>query len=259
MAAKWAIVAVIVIALGVALWASDKITWEGERTIHTVRCEQGNWEGLACKGKMVAGRQVPLQGEHQQAGSAVLGRGLIATLRQVQPMPGEGSRQLGVRRWPRTSRLRSRARWSTAARNARRGPTAFRFTPFRNGCGGCSTRASTSTARRDTRLKRLHGPRLSCLAPSDSRLSGAGLASSGLAGLSGLVRARARSCAHSHTSGSPDRTKEVWLWACVSERRERQSEEAQRESPRSLRCRCGSRLRRASRAHRRGCESRPKP
>jgi hypothetical protein len=55
MYAKWAIAAIIVIALGVALWASDKITYEGERTIYTVRCEQGNWEGLACKGRMVAG------------------------------------------------------------------------------------------------------------------------------------------------------------------------------------------------------------
>ena len=53
--AKWAIVAVVVVALGIALWGSDKITYEGERTVYTVRCEQGDWEGLACKGKMVAG------------------------------------------------------------------------------------------------------------------------------------------------------------------------------------------------------------
>jgi hypothetical protein len=55
MFAKWAIAGVIIIVLGIALWGSDKITYEGERTIYTVRCEQGNWEGLACKGKMVAG------------------------------------------------------------------------------------------------------------------------------------------------------------------------------------------------------------
>ena len=55
MNAKWAIVAIIVVALGIALWASDKITYEGERTFYTVRCEDGNWDGLACKGKMVAG------------------------------------------------------------------------------------------------------------------------------------------------------------------------------------------------------------
>ena len=40
MNAKWAIVAIIVVALGIALWASDKITYEGERTVYTVRCEE---------------------------------------------------------------------------------------------------------------------------------------------------------------------------------------------------------------------------
>ncbi len=52
---KWTAVVVVVIVLGVALWASDKITYEGERTIYTVLCEHGNWEGLRCKGRMVAG------------------------------------------------------------------------------------------------------------------------------------------------------------------------------------------------------------
>ena len=55
MNAKWLGIAIVVIVLGVALWASDKITYEGERTIYTVRCEQGKWEGLHCKGKMMAG------------------------------------------------------------------------------------------------------------------------------------------------------------------------------------------------------------
>jgi hypothetical protein len=55
MFAKWSIAVVVVVALGIALWASDKITYEGERTIYTVRCERGDWEGLACKGTMVAG------------------------------------------------------------------------------------------------------------------------------------------------------------------------------------------------------------
>jgi hypothetical protein len=52
---KWTAIAIVVIALGLALWASDKITYEGERTIYTVRCEQGSWDGLQCKGTMVAG------------------------------------------------------------------------------------------------------------------------------------------------------------------------------------------------------------
>jgi hypothetical protein len=55
MLAKWSIAVVVIVALGIALWASDKITYEGERTVYTVRCEQGPWEGLSCKGKMVAG------------------------------------------------------------------------------------------------------------------------------------------------------------------------------------------------------------
>lgn len=52
---KWTAVVIVAIALGLALWASDKITYEGERTIYTVRCEQGAWDGLQCKGTMVAG------------------------------------------------------------------------------------------------------------------------------------------------------------------------------------------------------------
>jgi hypothetical protein len=52
---KWTAIVLIVIALGLALWASDKITYEGERTVYTVRCEEGAWVGLQCKGRMVAG------------------------------------------------------------------------------------------------------------------------------------------------------------------------------------------------------------
>jgi hypothetical protein len=51
---KWVTIGVVVAVLGVAMWASDKITYEGERTIYTVRCEQGNWDGLLCRGTMVA-------------------------------------------------------------------------------------------------------------------------------------------------------------------------------------------------------------
>src|SRR5262249_10098857 len=41
--------------LAIVLWASDKITYEGERTVYTVRCERGTWDGLRCSGVMVAG------------------------------------------------------------------------------------------------------------------------------------------------------------------------------------------------------------
>jgi hypothetical protein len=51
---KWIVVVIVVAALGIALWGSDKITYEGERTIYTVRCEQGTWAGLQCMGRMIA-------------------------------------------------------------------------------------------------------------------------------------------------------------------------------------------------------------
>ena len=54
---KWVAIAIVAAVLGVAMWASDKITYEGERTIYTVRCKQGNWEGLLCRGTMVAGER----------------------------------------------------------------------------------------------------------------------------------------------------------------------------------------------------------
>ena len=40
--------------LGFVIWASDQITLQGERTIYTVSCEQGAWEGLRCSGRLVA-------------------------------------------------------------------------------------------------------------------------------------------------------------------------------------------------------------
>jgi hypothetical protein len=43
------------IGLGVFIWASDRITLEGERTIYTVGCEQGVWAGLRCTGRLIPG------------------------------------------------------------------------------------------------------------------------------------------------------------------------------------------------------------
>ncbi len=51
----FAITLVVVVCLSVFIWASDRITMEGERTVYTVTCEQGAWDGLHCNGKMVAG------------------------------------------------------------------------------------------------------------------------------------------------------------------------------------------------------------
>ena len=46
---------VVVGALSVFIWSSDHITLEGERTIYTVTCEQGTWDGLRCSGRIAAG------------------------------------------------------------------------------------------------------------------------------------------------------------------------------------------------------------
>ena len=42
-------------ALAALIWASDHITLQGERTIYTVECADGKWEGDRCTGRLVAG------------------------------------------------------------------------------------------------------------------------------------------------------------------------------------------------------------
>jgi hypothetical protein len=51
----WAFVIAILAALGFAAWASDFVTMEGERTIYTVDCVSGSWQGDRCSGKVAAG------------------------------------------------------------------------------------------------------------------------------------------------------------------------------------------------------------
>ena len=41
-------VAVVLLAVVASIWASDRITLQGERTIYTVNCEGGNWVGNRC-------------------------------------------------------------------------------------------------------------------------------------------------------------------------------------------------------------------
>jgi hypothetical protein len=45
---------VAVLAAAALLWASDKISWEGERTVYTAECRDGAWQGSRCAGKLVA-------------------------------------------------------------------------------------------------------------------------------------------------------------------------------------------------------------
>ena len=51
----WAFVIVILAALGFAAWASDFVTMQGERTVYTVDCRDGTWQGARCAGKLIAG------------------------------------------------------------------------------------------------------------------------------------------------------------------------------------------------------------
>ena len=39
------------------IWGSDRITMQGERTIYTVECEGGTWNGNACSGKLAPGKR----------------------------------------------------------------------------------------------------------------------------------------------------------------------------------------------------------
>jgi hypothetical protein len=51
----WAFVIALVAALGFAAWASDFVTMQGERTIYTVDCAEGSWQGDRCSGRVKAG------------------------------------------------------------------------------------------------------------------------------------------------------------------------------------------------------------
>lgn len=46
---------VVVLLFALLVWASDRITLQGERTIYTVNCEKGAWEGTHCNGVLVPG------------------------------------------------------------------------------------------------------------------------------------------------------------------------------------------------------------
>jgi hypothetical protein len=55
MVLKW-LAGIFVLALfALALWGSDRITYQGERTVFTVDCRDGAWDGLRCTGRLVAG------------------------------------------------------------------------------------------------------------------------------------------------------------------------------------------------------------
>lgn len=43
--------------VGVLIWISDRITLQGERTVYTVKCEQGEWNGERCTGVLMPGER----------------------------------------------------------------------------------------------------------------------------------------------------------------------------------------------------------
>jgi hypothetical protein len=51
----WAFVVFVLVALGFAAWASDFVTMQGERTVYTVDCKNGAWQGDHCSGQVAAG------------------------------------------------------------------------------------------------------------------------------------------------------------------------------------------------------------
>ena len=45
MVLRWLVILFGLIVVAIAIWASDKIGLQGERTVYSVRCEEGIWEG----------------------------------------------------------------------------------------------------------------------------------------------------------------------------------------------------------------------
>ncbi|MEO8081258.1 MAG: hypothetical protein ABI641_12055 [Caldimonas sp.] len=51
----WIVVALLLASLVFAGWASDFVTMQGERTVYSVDCKGGQWQGDHCTGTLVAG------------------------------------------------------------------------------------------------------------------------------------------------------------------------------------------------------------
>jgi hypothetical protein len=51
----WGLVAILLAALLAAAWASDFLTFQGERTVYTADCISGEWKDDRCTGRVGAG------------------------------------------------------------------------------------------------------------------------------------------------------------------------------------------------------------
>ncbi len=49
----WLVGVAALALMALVIWASDKVTRKGERTVYTVDCEQGVWQGARCDGRLV--------------------------------------------------------------------------------------------------------------------------------------------------------------------------------------------------------------
>ena len=60
----WLGVLVALGLLGFFTWASDFVTLQGERTIYTVGCAEGSWQGTHCTGRLVAAERYRFRALH---------------------------------------------------------------------------------------------------------------------------------------------------------------------------------------------------
>jgi hypothetical protein len=51
----WTSLSLAFVLFAILIWAGDQVTLQGERTIYTVTCEGGAWDGLRCTGRLAAG------------------------------------------------------------------------------------------------------------------------------------------------------------------------------------------------------------
>ena len=62
-------VVAIIALLSALLWGSDRITLQGERTIFTVDCAGGVWEGARCTGNLVPGKRYAFRASKARSGA----------------------------------------------------------------------------------------------------------------------------------------------------------------------------------------------
>lgn len=53
----WLVVVLILAFAAAVAWSSDAITLQGERTVYTVECRNGQWQQAKCGGKLGAGKR----------------------------------------------------------------------------------------------------------------------------------------------------------------------------------------------------------